>query len=478
MKCALLACVDAAERELIEAALKESHHVDIATTKDACLKQFRSRRYDITLLDLNIVLSSCVTASSSELSRELRPFWQAFPSADIIVLARENAVREAVRAVKAGASDYLTFPVDPLELNHVLGSLRDATQVEAELDYLREEFREGDTSGLLCTRSQLMRETVTQIQLVAPTRTTVLLTGETGTGKGVLSRIIHQHSSRSAGPFVSVHCGAIPDTLVESELFGHEKGAFTGASQRRLGRFEIANGGTILLDEVATLSPSAQIKLLQVLQDRVLQRVGSENPVEVDVRVIAATNIDLKTLCETGEFRTDLYYRLNVFPVSVPALRSRSEDIPLLTEAIIRRLNRLNDRQLRGVSPEALKALQAYSWPGNIRELENLLERAFILEKSSELSPESFPSEVVASASILAARTPLDTSLTLEQVQQVGLDDIRRQYLKAQLTASLGRIDRAAEASGITTRHLHKLMSRYGLHKEDFKKPLSEPEPR
>jgi len=476
MKRALLACTDAAETATITAALNDGYTVDVVTGKRACLDLFRTRHYDVTLLDLDLIEEPDDSANSHDCARNLRPFREAFPTAEIVVLAREKTVRDAVRVVKAGASDYLTFPVDPVELQHVLQSLSAAKQTEAERDYLRDEFWQNDAAELTRTTSPVMREAIRQIQLVAPTKTTVLLSGETGTGKGVLAKVIHQHSSRSAGPFVSVHCGAIPDTLAESELFGHERGAFTGATQRRLGRFEVANGGTILLDEIATLSAAAQVKLLQVLQDRTLQRVGSEAPIEIDVRVIAATNVDLKALCEHGEFRLDLYYRLNVFPIAVPPLRSRPEDIPLLAENLIRRLNRLNDRSVRGIEPQALKALQTYSWPGNVRELENLLERAFILENSDLITATSFPGEVVAAAALPAARTPLDTSLTLEQVQQAGLDEIRHQYLKAQLTANAGRIDRTAAAAGITTRHLHQLMRRYGLCKQDFKPPRKKPE--
>jgi DNA-binding NtrC family response regulator len=319
-----------------------------------------------------------------------------------------------------------------------------------------------------------MKECVRQMQLVAPTKATVLLIGETGTGKGVLARLIHQHSHRQSGPFVSVHCGAIPDTLLESELFGHEKGAFTGASQRRLGKFEIANGGTIFLDEVGTLSPSAQIKLLQILQERVLQRVGGDAQIEVDVRVIAATNVDLQALCDAGTFRNDLFYRLNVFPVAVPPLRARAEDIPLLAETFLKRLNRQRAKVIRGVHPEVMTALQAYRWPGNVREMENLFERAHILEQTSLLSDRSFPAEVVHSAAGPALAAGPDTALTLDEFQQRAADTTRRQYLEAQLVAHRGRIDRTAEAAGISPRHLRKLMRRYALRKEAFRGPREE----
>jgi len=456
-------------RRDITAVLGEEYQVDLANDKAACVKRFRSVRYDITLLDLAVLGEATAADEPVNYARELRVFWEQFPAAEIIVLAKNSAVREAVRAVKAGAADYLTFPVAPAELRYALDSLREALQAEAELDYLRDEFWKSGAVELMRTRSQAMKEVVSQMQLVAPTRTTVLLTGETGTGKGVLAQIIHQHSNRESGPFVSVHCGAIPDTLVESELFGHEKGAFTGAEQRRLGKFEIAEGGTIFLDEIGTLTPAAQIKLLQVLQDRTLQRVGSDTRIELDARVIAATNVDLRELCERGDFRTDLFYRLNVFPIVVPPLHERREDVPALAESFRKRFNKLNGKQIRDIAPAVMTALQNYSWPGNVRELENLFERAFILEQSTVLTPESFPSEILGSDDLPPVRSVLDTSLTLAEVQQAALEDVKRQYLKAQLAACNGRIDRTAEAAGITTRHLHKLMKAYGLRKEDFR---------
>jgi len=473
MKHALVACSDIGAARNVAATVGGAFHTDIVAGKDRCLACFRERRYDVALLDLGLFCCGDEPGrrpdSPVDYGRELQPFWDAFPAADIVVLTEESSVREAVRAVKAGASDYITFPVDPVELRYVLESVEEGTQTEAEVDYLREELHEDDTGKLARACSTVMKEVLAQVRLVAPTKTTVLLFGETGTGKSLLAKIIHDHSHRRDAPFVSVHCGAIPDTLVESELFGHEKGAFTGATQRRLGRFEVANGGTILLDEVSTLTPSAQIKLLQVLQDRTIQRVGSEVSTEVDVRVIAATNVDLKELCAQGGFRVDLFYRLNVFPIPIPALRDRREDIGPLADTLIHRLNRQNSQRLRGLTLSALAALEAYDWPGNVRELENLLERAFILEQSPVITPGSFPGEILVPRDSPAAQSPLDPSLTLDKVQQAGLDDIRRQYLKAQLKANGGRIDRTASAAGITPRHLHKLMTRYELRKEDFK---------
>jgi DNA-binding NtrC family response regulator len=377
-------------------------------------------------------------------------------------------IREAVKAVKAGASNYLAYPIDPDEVRYVKESIQESIRMQSELDYLRDEFWQSDSLELVRTHSPAMQQVFNKIRSVAQTKTTVLLTGKTGTGKGLLARLIHQHSPRRSHQFISVHCGAIPDTLLESELFGHEKGAFTGAVRRKLGKFEIAQGGTIFLDEIATITPSMQIKLLQVLQDRTLQRVGGEENIETDVRIIAATNADLEKMGREGSFRSDLYYRLNVFPIEIPALAERIEDIPLLVGVFLKRLNRFHSKNIIDVDPQVMEAFKRYAWPGNIRELENLIERAYILETSSVLAPGSFPSELFASE-VPPGRLSVDTALTLSEARRRSIEDLERLYLKELLACHKGRIKTTAQAAGITSRQLHKLMTKYGLRKEDFR---------
>ncbi len=283
-----------------------------------------------------------------------------------------------------------------------------------------------------------------------------------------MANLIHRHSNRRDAQFISVHCGAIPDTLLESELFGHEKGSFTGAVRRKLGKFEIAHGGTIFLDEIGTITPSAQIKLLQVLQDGAFQRVGGEETIEANVRVIAATNADLKKMCDDGQFRKDLYYRLNVFPIELPPLRGRVEDVPYFVEEFLKIMNRLNTKEIHDTHPRVIEAFKNYSWPGNIRELENLMERAYILESSSVLTPESFPGELFESET-LSATVSVDAGLSIAEVRRKGIEDIERNYLKEQLAQNRGKIQGTAKAAGITTRQLHKLMKKHGIRKEEFK---------
>ncbi|MDD5207546.1 MAG: sigma 54-interacting transcriptional regulator, partial [Desulfobacterales bacterium] len=250
--------------------------------------------------------------------------------------------------------------------------------------------------------------------------------------------------------------------------FGHEKGAFTGAVRRKLGKFEIAKGGSIFLDEVGTVTPSAQLKLLQVLQDGTFQKIGGEETIESNVRVIAASNSDLKKMCNDGLFRKDLYYRLNVFPIEIPPLRERLEDIPHFVSVFLRKMNRFQQKEIHHVDPRVIEAFQNYSWPGNIRELENLIERAYILEKSSALSPESFPGELFESRTSSRA-SAYDAGQTLGEARKRALKEIESNYLREQLTRHGGRIKDSAGAAGITTRQLHKLMTKYGIRKEDFK---------
>ncbi|MGD9291199.1 MAG: sigma 54-interacting transcriptional regulator, partial [Desulfobacterales bacterium] len=257
-------------------------------------------------------------------------------------------------------------------------------------------------------------------------------------------------------------------TLLESELFGHEKGAFTGAVRKKLGKFEFATGGTIFLDEIGTTTPAAQIKLLQVLQDGTYQRVGGEETLRTDVRVIAATNTDLKKMCDEGNFRKDLYYRLNVFPIEIPPLKQRKVDIPLLIDTFLNKLNHFSSKGIHGVHPLVLEAFSKYAWPGNIRELENLVERAYILETSAVLTPESFPNDLFENETVSVIITSSERQ-TLAEVRQRSIEDIERNYLKDVLMRNKGRINESARDAGISSRQLNKLMNRYGMRKEEFK---------
>ena len=400
--------------------------------------------------------------------KAMYPLWRAFPNAHVVVLSSQARTREAVKAVKAGANDYLTYPVLPLEIEVLRDSVLTVRQEREELDYLRDQFWHDEAANLVRTHSPAMHATFDQVRKVAPTRSTVLLTGETGTGKNVVASLLHRHSQRAELPYISLHCGAIPDTLLESELFGHERGAFTGAVQRKLGKFEIAHGGTLLLDEIGTITPAMQIKLLQVLQDGTIQRVGSERPIQVDVRILAATNLDLAAAVKAGDFRADLFYRLSVFPVEIPPLRQRREDIALLAAHFLAQLEGLYAKEIDEISPQVLEAFDRYDWPGNVRELESLMERAYILESSSILTPENFPVALFSGDDPVSPVT-VSADESLAQARKRAVDDIERVYLKQQLERCAGRVGETARAAGITPRQLHSLMKKHGLRKERFR---------
>ena len=393
-----------------------AYDIDSSSRLTTALQVLRHRRPEFVFLDIQILQQA---ASKSSYKAVFQTINLVCPNANIIIMAPAEQLAEAIKIVHEGAETYLTYPLVPDEIGLVVNSIMEQNRAESELNYLREQVWQENEFDLLHTKSPAMKSVFEKIRAVASTKSTVLLTGETGTGKGFTARFIHKLSLRKDERFIEVHCGAIPDTLVESEMFGHEKGAFTGAVRRKLGKFEIARNGTIFLDEIGTITPPAQIKLLQVLQDGTFHRVGAEEQIQSDVRIIAATNANLKQLCDEKLFRSDLYYRLNVFPVALPSLKERKEDIPPLVEAFLGRLNTFHSKTILDVHPQVLEAFLAYSWPGNIRELENVLERAYILEKTSVLRPENFPAELF-SYKAEALSGAIDLSLSLGPGQGPG----------------------------------------------------------
>ncbi len=440
--------------------------VNKAENDSQALITLQNRRYDYLFLDIAMI--STQDKNGSGYRNFIQPFLSLYPTLDVIIIAPMERIREAVNAVRDGARDYTLFPIKPDDVSYVLTNVKESLIVKSELDYLRDRLRETDVQQTMRTSNSKMKAVYDKLKSVAPTNSTVLISGDTGTGKGVLARLIHRHSSRKNAQFISVHCGAIPDTLLESELFGHEKGAFTSAVKRKLGKFEIADHGTIFLDEIGTITPAAQIKLLQVLQDSIFQRVGGEVTIHTDVRIIAATNMDLKKMCGEGQFRKDLYYRLNVFPIEVPMLKDRSEDIPHLAMMFLDRMNKLNTKAVKGISAAVMEALVNYQWPGNIRELENLIERAYILETGEELNPESFPGEIFEYGPSDIEKNR-DTAGSLAYVRKKGIEDLEKNYLIDLLNETSGKIKQAAEIAGISTRQLHKLLTKYSIKKENYK---------
>jgi DNA-binding NtrC family response regulator len=471
----LLATQNAQTQDTFRRAKATNSSIHVVTSPNDLWKSLSSRPCDCLFIDLSEMEELAAGLESEEHPHVLiEHIRQLRPMIGIVIIAANADIRRAVAYVKHGASTYITEPVNADEMRLVVDEIFRERRQQSELAYLRERFWKEDTRDHVRTDSPLMQKVIDNVRSVAPTKATVLLLGETGTGKSFTARMIHRLSNRKEGPFICVHCGAIPDTLIESELFGHEKGAFTGAHRRKPGKFELACGGTIFLDEIGTVTPPAQVKLLTVLQEGTYQRVGGETDQKADVRVIAASNGDLKQMCMEGLFRKDLYYRLNVFPITIPHLFERKEDIPPFVDFFVQRFNQFNAKQIRGVHPDVMQALMKYDWPGNLRELENLLERAHILETTNELTPESFPSELFESIEPVA-EIAIDTSETLAAVRSKALAEIERRYLKEVLSRKKGKINASAAEAGISTRQLNKLMHKHQLEKSSFKSKSSQP---
>ena len=435
--------------------------------REECLRYFHDEHCEFAFIDINVLTTSKDRNYSS--ANCLDDFWDISSDPDIVVLCPPERVRQAVQIVRAGACGYLIYPVHHESVSCIVESTRNYNNLRLKLDTMQDDFWLKEIGHLVKTDCDLMKKVIDAAKLVAQTDSTVLITGETGTGKGVLASIIHQHSTRKHGPFVGIHCGALPDNLIESELFGHEKGSFTGALARKMGKFELANGGTVFLDEVGTMSMPAQIRLLKVLQERIMQRVGSQKDIPVDVRVIAAANRDLKKLCEQELFRSDLYYRLNVFPIVLPSLKDRKVDIVHIANTFLKKLNRKYGKGIVGIRNSVLSGFEQYDWPGNIRELENVIERAYVLETSSYLTSEHFPVEIVPYKGDEPV-VVIGTKGTLAEIRQKAINEIEEKYLRENLSTHKGKINRVAEVAGVTPRQLHKLMAKYHLKREQFLK--------
>jgi len=373
----------------------------------------------------------------------------------IIMLTAHGNVATAVEAMKAGASEYLTKPFDLEELKLAIDKALTYSGLAAEVVRLRSELdREYDVEGIVASDAGMMAVLET-VQKVAPTLATVMIYGESGTGKELIARALHNLSDRANKPFVSVSAGALPETLLESELFGFEKGAFTGAVTAKPGRFELANGGTLFLDEIGDISPATQVKLLRVLQERSFERLGGTRSIEVDVRVVAATNQDLQQLIADGVFREDLFYRLNVVPVTLPPLRQRSGDIPLLVAHFLEKFKAGTKR----ITPAAMEALARYQWPGNIRELENTIERIIILSHGDEIELSDLPGEVRAG---LGGFDRASSGFTLPE-EGVDLEEVELDLVRQALDRAGSVVPKAAKLLGLTAKTLEARMQRLGL---------------
>jgi DNA-binding NtrC family response regulator len=386
----------------------------------------------------------------------LRALYQQGADVTTLLLTAQGTVETAVEAMKEGAYDYLTKPVDLQRLKILLDKIVERMETLREVKALRRQLREHGTFGTMIGNSPEMRKIYSVVEQAAPTAASVLITGESGTGKELVAQTIHQLSPRASHPFVAINCAAIPETLLESEIFGHEKGAFTGAADRRQGCFELADHGTLFLDEIGEMTPATQVKLLRVLQERTFRRLGGRTEQSVDVRVIAATNVEPLQAVQAGKLREDLYYRLNVFSFRLPPLRERKEDMPLLVQAFITEFNQRNQKSIAGVDHQAMRLLEHYMWPGNVRELRNVIERATILAPGPFIESKHLPP-------ILNDERPTQHQPQVALAPGTTVEEAERRLILMTLEHTRDNKTRAAEILGISLKTLHNKLNKLRL---------------
>jgi len=434
--------------------------VDLAADGSHALEMLKERRYSIAITDLRMP-----HLGGMELLREIHANQL---NVTVVVTTGYGSINEAVEAMRFGAYDFLTKPVDNDHLCLLVQRALRERMLQDELIALRAELEKRPPFQNVVSKNPRMLEIFDLIGCVAETTTTVLIEGETGTGKELIARAIHQASSATRkGPIVVVNCAALPENLLESELFGHEKGSFTGAAGQRKGRFELANGGTIFLDEVGDIPALMQVKLLRVIQERKFERVGANETIQVDVRVIGATNRNLETMVKEGKFREDLFYRLNVFKIDLPPLRDRPEDLPLLAAHFAEKYARPGQAPCQ-LTPEAMELILTYSWPGNIRQLENAIERAVVTAKDGMILPENLPADL-AKPVPREASFPMDLTRPLPDQLSELIADFEKRYLLRALKKSRGHVGRCARISGLSRRSITSKIAQYKIDTSVFK---------
>jgi DNA-binding NtrC family response regulator len=438
----------------------KGYHSEIASDGESALKLLDEKKFHLVISEIKIPHIDGLEILSNVKS--------TYPETAFIVMTACGSIETAVNAMKMGACDYITKPFHFDEMLLLVKNIFEKQNLANEIRHLRNEVQTRYSFGNIIGKNRRMQEVYQLISDVAETDATVLIRGETGTGKELVAKSIHFNSRRKNKVFVSLNCGALPETLLESELFGYEKGAFTGAMRQKIGKFEYADGGTVFLDEVGDLSPTTQIKLLRVLQERVIERVGGNDEIHVDVRIIAATHKDLEDEVENGRFREDLYYRLNVVPIWLPPLRERKEDILLLTKHFLSKCSQLLRKEITIISQEVINEMMSYDWPGNVRQLENLIERAIIMAKGNAITHIDLPDnkkikKADSSYAVLAEFHPFKKS------KERLIKDYEREYFVNLLRKYKGNITQTSKISQVDIKTIRRKMEEYGLRKEDFK---------
>jgi DNA-binding NtrC family response regulator len=426
---------------------KKQYQVRGAGMAEEALKELEAAPADLILTDLKMP-----GMGGMEFLRQLKQRW---PDIEVLVMTAFGSIETAVESMRCGAYDYVTKPIDRERLAVVVEKALERHALACENKQLKDRLEARTRFDEMAGESEPMQRMYSLVEMVADSDVTVLLTGESGTGKELVARAIHHKSHRANGPFVTLNCGALPETLFESELFGYEKGAFTGATTNKMGRFELADGGTLLLDEVGELSLKSQVDFLRVLETKEFRRLGGTKIVKVDARIVAATNRNLEAAVKEGAFREDLYYRLNVVPLHLPPLRERGGDIPLLTDRFMAEFSTQHHRQAKEISRQAMRLLRLYAWPGNIRQLRNLIERLVVTVKDAVIEPEHLPEEVQASRE--DART---------MIVSLGspLKEIEREAIRRTLIEVTNHREKAAKLLGISLRALQYKIKEYGIH--------------
>ncbi len=438
-------------REGLGRALQRNYEVLLAENGQRALDVLASSHVDILLSDVRMPGMDGLTLLQRALARTPQPV--------CIMLTAYGTIELAVEAMRRGAYDFMTKPINLDRLDMMLKRALHTRDVEVENRNLHEQLDSKHGFAEIIGQSPAMQEIFDTVRQVSASRATVLIQGESGTGKELVARAIHRLSPRAKGPLISVHCAALSTTLLESELFGHEKGAFTGANERRAGRFEMSDGGTLFLDEISEIDASVQVKILRVLEERRFERVGGSTPIDVDVRLVAATNKDLRAMVADGKFREDLFFRLYVVVITLPPLRERAGDIPLLAQHFINVYAKDNGKTIEGLTPDAMDVLTSYPWPGNVRELRNTIERMVVMGRGSRLTVRDLPPQVRESAAASAPSASGRGYLSLEETE--------KQLIIKSLKVHGGNRTKAAAELGISRRTLHRKLNEYGLHEKE-----------
>ncbi len=443
-------------RRVLQMMLEENgYQVGLAEDGEKALDKMKQANFDLVITDMKMP-----GKNGLELLRDLRKIDEELP---VIVMTAYGTVPTAVEAMRAGAYDYILKPFDLEEMKVIAGKALAMGKLLRRSRYLQEELEAKYEFQDIVGKSPRIQEVFKLVRQVAPTKSTVLISGESGTGKELIARAIHFHSPRQKEPLIVVNCAALPENLLESELFGHVKGAFTGAHRDRRGRFELADGGTIFLDEVGAMSLNLQAKLLRVLQEKEFERVGGAGFVPIDVRIIAATNQDLKKATEEKTFREDLYYRLNVIPIRLPPLRERKDDIPLLAYHFLHRYNRELGKNIKEIAPEALELMLNYDWPGNIRELENALERAIVLGTEGRLSADILPLPLAEGLALKKS----GPNLSYQEAKKEILQSFEKSFFSKILKETRGNVSQAARLARLDRKNLYQKMKELNLNPRD-----------